>query len=150
MNILLISCKMRTKISAFPLIGRSKGLSLLLMSWSRFHGCLQGHFTWVRAPPRRRQNSRVRGAFQCLPDLLCIVEFDLRALLHELGVLLQVFDAPLCMLLQVIKLILQGRERREESAHLNTGEESVLCLQLYRQHKAEGGSHGASPHLSPV
>lgn len=43
--------------------------------------------------------------------MFCIVEFDLRPLLDEFGVLLQVFDAPLRVLLQVVKLILQdGRE----------------------------------------
>lgn len=54
-----------------------------------------------------KQQHATRGS----PDLFCIVEFDLRTLLDEFGVLLQVFDAPLRMLLQVVKLILQdGRE----------------------------------------
>lgn len=63
-----------------------------------------------------KDNSGLRAAFECSPDLFCIVEFNLRPLLDEFGVLLQVFDAPLRMFLQVVKLILQ--DRREENGQL--------------------------------
>lgn len=56
------------------------------------------------------------------PDLFCIVEFNLRPLLDEFGVLLQVFDAPLRMLLQVVKLILQdGREAIDQVRNTREG-----------------------------
>lgn len=55
----LISSKMRTEISAFPPHWKVKSLSLLLMSWSRFHIFLQGHFTWVE---RRRGGGKLQRA----------------------------------------------------------------------------------------
>lgn len=77
-----------------------KGHPLLLMSWYTINVSFQGRFTRVE-----------RRLFESSPDLFCIVEFDLRPLLDEFGVLLQVFDTPLRMLLQVVKLILQdGRK----------------------------------------
>lgn len=62
------------------------------------------------------------------PDLFCIVEFDLRPLLDEFGVLLQVFDAPLRMLLQVVKLILQdGGEAIDQVKNaLEDGDLSII------------------------
>lgn len=46
------------------------------------------------------------------PNLFCIVDFDLGSLFHELRVFLHKFDPPLRMLLQVVKLILQKKKRR--------------------------------------
>ncbi len=48
------------------------------------------------------------------PNLFCIAGFDLWSLLDKFGVLLHIFDPPLCMLLQVVKLILQKRRRRND------------------------------------
>lgn len=45
------------------------------------------------------------------PNLFCIVDFNLRPLLDEFGVLLHILDPPLRVLLQVVKLILQGGKK---------------------------------------
>lgn len=82
-------------------------------------------------------NSSLHAVFECSPDLFCIVEFDLRPLLDEFGVLLQVFDAPLCMLLQVVKLILQ--DGREENDQLIWTPGRKALFRLYSQYKSKEG-----------
>ena len=47
------------------------------------------------------------------PNLFCIAGFDLWPLLDKFGVLLDKFDPPLCMLLQVVKLILQEKKKNK-------------------------------------
>lgn len=50
--------------------------------------------------------TRITCQVEDSPNLLCIVDFNLRSLLDKFGVLLHKFNPPLCMLLQVVKLIL--------------------------------------------
>lgn len=48
-----------------------------------------------------------------IPYLLGIAQLDFGSLLDKLGVALHKLDAPLCVLLQVIKLILRKRKREK-------------------------------------
>lgn len=47
------------------------------------------------------------------PDLLCIAELDFRSLFDKFGVALHKIYTPLSVLLQVVKLILEGKDRGE-------------------------------------
>jgi hypothetical protein len=65
------------------------------------------------------------------PDLLCIAGFNLRSFLDEFRVPVDKFDSPLCVFLQVVKLILQGG-KDSNALNLdedeNKGETEILLL----------------------
>lgn len=73
-----------------------------------------GHLVESSTPLHCSCNSDPGSASQLRhsPNLFCIVHLDLRPLLDEFGVLLHIFDPPLRVLLQVIKLILEKEKRR--------------------------------------
>lgn len=98
-----------------------EGFFIYHLKWEQRSGSAANELVQILCLPSAAVegvNSRLHAVLDCSPDLFCIVEFDLRPLLDEFGVLLQVFDAPLCMLLQVVKLILQdGREEISPSEY---------------------------------
>lgn len=81
-----------------------------------------------RSPPARPGLYHNAHNKKRSPNLFCIVDFNLRPLLDKFGVLLQVLDPPLCVLLQVVKLILQRGEEEREKGHLIRSDVTRSCL----------------------
>lgn len=68
-----------------------------------------------------------------VPYLLGVAQLDFRSLLDKLGVALHKLDAPLRVLLQVIKLILRWGEREKSFWHLQI----PLIQDFYMQTKSD-------------